>query len=87
MSIAADGAWAVMADYGGAQDIGEDFEIALIVVDEQVNILLQQWVQKREEINKYPHTMGTDRIPPLAFPDAIAGCPPVNMTVKKTSHD
>jgi hypothetical protein len=55
-----------------------DFEIALAVVNDQVNEQLRRWVEKGEETNKYP---------PIVFPSVIDGCPPYKITVKKTSHD
>ena len=73
-----DGTWGVLAGYGGPQDKGEDFEIALAVVNEQTNEQLRRWVEKAEETKKYP---------PLVFPSVIDGCPPYKITVKKTSDD
>ena len=76
-AIDANGTWEIMAFYGEPQDIGEDFEIALAVVNEPMNTQLRQWAQKGKQTGKYP---------PIEFPNTIDGCPPVKITVSKSGH-
>jgi len=76
-AIDENGTWEIMAFYGGPQDIGEDFEIALAVVNEPVNTQLRQRAQRGEQTTKYP---------PIEFPNTIDGCPPVKITVSKSGH-
>jgi hypothetical protein len=77
-AINEDSSWMVLTGYGEPPDIGADFEIALAVVNEQVNTQLRQWVQKGDQTGKYP---------PIEFPNVIGGCPPVKITVNKSSHE
>jgi hypothetical protein len=63
----ANGDWSVSINYGESKDIGRDFEIAAVIVDNQAQVKLQAWV---EEANK------TGRYPPVTFPASAAKCLP-----------
>jgi hypothetical protein len=75
--IREDGTWALVVGYGQAQDVGEDFEVAAAVVDENTNRALLEWYARSRAANAYPS---------IPFPDTIDRCPPLRITVKKISH-
>jgi hypothetical protein len=74
--VKSDRRWAIRAGYGRQQDIGEDFEIAAIVVDQNTNNNLLNWFK----------TAKAQDYPPLTFPSVVDGCKPFTITVNKTSH-
>jgi hypothetical protein len=65
--------WSVFVTYGIPEDVGRQFEVAAVVVNEQTNRDLQKWV----EDTKPPY-------PPTKFPTPVKGCQPVTVIVKKT---
>lgn len=69
-----DDEWEVLAFYGQARDVGNDFDIAVAVVDTDTNSRLEKWV---ENGNPWP---------PIPFPNTVSGCAPVRFRVVKTSH-
>lgn len=71
-----DGGWVIIAAYGRAEDVGQQFEVAAVVVDANTNARLRDWFKTARE-HDYP---------PIEFPDAVEGCIPVKVTVNKTSH-
>jgi hypothetical protein len=70
------GEWVIIAAYGRARDVKEDFEVAAVVVDGNTNTTLRDWF-KDAKAKDYP---------PIEFPNSIDGCPPIKITVRKTSH-
>jgi hypothetical protein len=72
-----DGGWVINSFYGSTEDVGQEFEVAVVVVDANTNTRLGQYYTKAREVREYP---------PIEFPDAVEGCVPVRLTVKKTSH-
>jgi hypothetical protein len=66
--------WEVFVVFGGPQDIGYDFEIAVIVVDEKENSKLHDYRNK---------AMATGHWPPIPMPPTADGTAPVIRTVKK----
>jgi hypothetical protein len=71
-----DGQWTVLAFIGQEHDIGRLFRIAAIVVNEDTDNRLRQWVEEAP----------AKGYPPITFPSTFPGCPPVQVTVKKISH-
>lgn len=72
-----DGEWRATVGYGGKQDIGFDFEIALAVVGEDQNRELDTWIETGQASHEYP---------PIRFPQTAPGCVPEYLIVKKGSH-
>ena len=70
------GEWVIIAGYGRAEDVKENFEVAVIVVDANTNSRLRDWF-KDAKAKDYP---------PIDFPTSIDGCPPLKVIVNKTSH-
>ena len=72
-----DGSWVIFAGYGEAPDVGEAFEVAAVVVDDNTNRRLQEWVEETKETGDYP---------PIPFPTPADACVPVKVVVEKVSH-
>ncbi len=70
------GEWVIVAAYGRAEDVKQDFEVAVVVVGANTNSLLRDWF-KDAKAKDYP---------PIDFPTPIDGCPPIRVVVHKTSH-
>jgi hypothetical protein len=70
------GKWVIIARYGRAKDIGEEFEVAAVVVDANTNAQLLDWFKTAKEKD----------YPPIEFPSTVQGCVPARVTVTKTSH-
>jgi hypothetical protein len=69
--------WMILATFGNPQDVGLDFEIAVAIVDANTNRRLNEWYRESNAKNDYP---------PIEFPSTVDACPPLRLTVKKTSH-
>jgi hypothetical protein len=77
MALAIDrrGGWEAFVRYGEPRDYGQAFDVALVVVDEETNLRLEQWVGRATQSGYYP---------PITFPPSIDdACPPSTITVKK----
>jgi hypothetical protein len=74
--IGQDGKWVIIAAYGQAKDVQQEFEVAAVVVDANTNAGLLDWFKTAEE----------KHYPPIEFPSTVQGCVPVKVTVIKTSH-
>jgi hypothetical protein len=70
------GEWVIIAGYGRAEDVKENFEVAVVVVDANTTSRLRDWF-KDAKAKDYP---------PIDFPTPIDGCPPIRIVVNKTSH-
>jgi hypothetical protein len=70
------GEWVIIAAYGRAEDVKEDFEVAVVVVDSNTNSRLRDWF-KDAKAKDYPA---------MDFPTPIDGCLPIKVVVHKTSH-
>jgi hypothetical protein len=70
------GEWVIIAAYGRAEDVKENFEVAVVVVDANTNSRLRDWF-KDARAKDYP---------PIEFPTPIDGCLPIKVVVIKTSH-
>lgn len=70
-----DGKWEVLATFGGDQDIGRNFEIALAVLEPAETKELLQWFKEADKTGKYPG---------LRFPPVVHGCPVPRVTVNKS---
>jgi hypothetical protein len=71
-----DGGWVIIAGFGRADDVGQQFEVAAAVVDANTNTRLRDWFKTAKE-RDYPS---------IEFPGTVEGCVPVKVTVNKTSH-
>lgn len=71
------GEWVIIAGYGVADDVGELFEIAAVVVDANTNRRLLDWVKTGNETGQYP---------PIPLPTPVDACVPVKVVVEKVSH-
>lgn len=67
--------WEVFITFGGPQDVGFEFEIAVIVVNKTVNAQLQAY---------YNNAMTNNNWPPQTMPETV--CPPVIRKVMKKTH-
>lgn len=74
--IEGDKTWVIVVGYGQPRDIGEDFEVAAVVVDANTNKDLQIWFAEAKKTKSYE---------PIPFPSSVGGCVPVKVTVKKKS--
>jgi len=70
------GEWVIVAGYGRAEDVKQDFEVAVVVVNANTNALLRDWF-KDAKAKDYPA---------IDFPTPIDGCLPIRVVVHKTSH-
>jgi hypothetical protein len=70
------GEWVIISGYGRAEDVGQQFEVVAVVVDANTNTHLRAWSQSAKQLD----------YPSIEFPDAVEGCVPVKVTVKKTSN-
>lgn len=75
--IEPDGSWVIIAGYGVADDVGEAFEVAAVVVDENTHRRLQEWAATSKKTKEYP---------PIDFPTPVDECVPVKVEVAKVSH-
>jgi hypothetical protein len=74
--VESDGKWVIIAAYGRAEDVSAEFEVAAVVVNANTNARLLDWAKTAKD----------EGYPPIAFPDAVDGCVPVKVSVKKTAH-
>ncbi|HLP62788.1 MAG TPA: hypothetical protein VK186_28375 [Candidatus Deferrimicrobium sp.] len=65
------GSWQGMAYLGSPQDIGFDFEIVVMWVDENVHQMLKEYLNKGDQTGNYP---------PMSLPD---GSPSAKVVIKK----
>jgi hypothetical protein len=72
------GEWKVGVTFGGSQDVGWDFEIAVIVVNKEEHTKLSDYRRERMKTNDWT---------PEEMPSTAAGFPPVIMKVNKESHN
>ena len=72
------GSWVTRTAYGVEDDIGDQFEVAVVVVGPGANALLMNWFKNAKQIHEYP---------PMALPSTIDGCPPLIVTVTKVTHE
>ena len=70
------GEWVIIVGYGRAEDVKENFEVAVVVVDANTNTRLRDWF-KDAKAKDYPS---------MEFPSPIDGCLPIKVVVNKTSH-
>jgi hypothetical protein len=70
------GEWVIIVGYGRAEDVKQDFEVAVVVVNDGTNSILRDWF-KDAKAKDYP---------PIGFPTSIDGCTPIRVVVHKTSH-
>jgi hypothetical protein len=68
-----DGTFDAWITYGEDRDKGA-FEVAVIVVDAEVNKLLTSWVDRTNQSGRYP---------PIGFPNVHDGCPVGKVIVNK----
>jgi hypothetical protein len=64
--------WTVLATSGKPGELG-DFDIAVVVVDDQAHQSLQRWVQEAR-----------DPYPPTTFPNTLSTCPVRELWVRKS---
>ena len=74
VKVADDGKWETMAYLGGSQDVGFDFEITAIWVDESTNQMLSNYLNRGDQTGHYP---------PMQLPK---GSPSATVILKKTKH-
>ena len=70
------GEWVIIAGYGRAEDVKQDFEVAVVVVNANTNSILREWFNDAKA-KDYPS---------IDFPTPIDGCLPIKVVVHKTSH-
>jgi hypothetical protein len=66
----------IVTGYGRAEDVKQDFEVAVVVVNANTNALLRDWF-KEAKAKDYSA---------IDFPTPIDGCLPIRVVVHKTSH-
>ena len=69
--------WAVLSHYGQSHDIGHDFDLTAVVVDDTTSKNLKEWVERGDRTGRYL---------PISLPEPLQGCPVPRVRVKKTSH-
>ncbi len=75
-AILIDGDWTVLSFFGQEHDIGNEFVIYEVAVDETADTALQRWVRRGVDTGYYP--------PLTSFPNVVEGCPIARVTVTKT---
>ena len=73
LEIDRDGSFSAFVTYGKDGDKGP-FEIAIAIVDDDVNKALNRWVDRANETGKYP---------PMRFPNVHQGCRVTRVIVNK----
>jgi hypothetical protein len=68
--------WSHQCRYSELSDTGYQFELALLVTDENVSASIEQWMTRC--------AVG-DAPAPMPLPKHMPGCPPVLITVRKSS--
>jgi hypothetical protein len=66
-----------MCKYGEMSDVGSEFEMRLLVLDERASGRVERWVRRARE---------TGAAPPITLPSHVPGCLPVLVSVRKTDH-
>jgi len=74
---ASTGKWNVTVYYGQKSDVNQPFEVAAVVVDENVHKRLNDWADKSKATGEYPS---------MRFPSVLKHCESPTLVVKKTSH-
>ena len=69
-----EGKWQATVFYGQPRDVGSNFEIVAVVVDDNNNTKLQQWVKDAPNSG----------YPPTEFPNTVTGCSTPKVIVAKT---
>lgn len=69
------GEWAVLVNFGQPGDVGAEFEVKALVVNDSASASLDSWVKAGETTGNYPG---------LSLPPFVPGCEPALVTVRKT---
>ena len=72
LSIKKNGDWEASVTFGDSSDHGREFEVAAIVVDEEVSRRLDKWFQD---------SMISGSFPGIRLPDVVSGCAVAQVTV------
>jgi hypothetical protein len=73
LEVNGDGTFDAWITYGEDRDKGA-YDVAVIVVDAEVNKLLTSWVDRTNQSGRYP---------PISFPNVHDGCPVGRIIVNK----
>ena len=68
--------WTAIARYGADSDMNQEFEIVVVVVDADMSARLRYGLRVADSADYAPITL----------PRTVEGCPPVRVTVNRTSH-
>lgn len=72
-----DGTWKAVAFFGGEQDIGNNFVVAVVAVDDQRNGEMKRWLNTAQQRD----------YPPRNFPEHLSPCSSIpKVAVEKRGH-
>jgi len=74
--IDADDHFELLSFYGAKEDVGLDFEVLAVVVNEETRTKLDKWFDEGAKSG----------FQPIPLPNVVPGCSPVRVVVRKNSH-